>query len=50
MSRDAFAPVHVVDGLQQLEHVPLDALLRQKMPPSPNELVDVHVHQLEHES
>ena len=45
---DAVA-VHVVHALEQLVHVILDALLLQVLPPPADELVDVHVHQLEDE-
>jgi hypothetical protein len=44
---DAVA-VHVVHGLDELVHIALDALLRHVVPPPADQLVDVHVHQLEH--
>jgi hypothetical protein len=45
---DAVA-VHVVHGLHQLVHVVLQPLLPDVVPPPADELVDVHVHQLEHQ-
>ena len=41
--------VHVVHRLEQLPHVALGALLRHIVAAPPNQLVDVHVHQLKHE-
>ena len=41
--------VHVVHGLQQLEHVHLDLLLREVVPAPPDEFVDVAVHEFKHE-
>ena len=40
--------VHVVDGLQHLVHVILDALLWEVVPPALDGLVHVHVHELKH--
>ena len=45
---DAVA-VHVVHGLEKLVHVHLDARLGEVVPPPTDELVYVHVHQLEDE-
>ena len=39
--------MHVVHRLEQLIHVVLDALLLQVLPPPTDELIDVHIHQLE---
>ena len=41
--------VHVVNGLHQLVHVVLDALLRQVVPATLDRIVHVHLHELEHE-
>ena len=41
--------VHVVHRLDQLVHVAPDPVLRQVVPPPADQLVDVHVHQLEDE-
>ena len=40
-------PVHVVDGLQQLEHVELDPRLGHVMPPPFNSIIHIHVHEFE---
>jgi len=40
--------VHVVHRAHQLVHVVLDAVLSYIVPPAPDELVDVHVHELKH--
>ena len=40
-------PVHVVDGLEHLVHVVLDAGLWQVVPAALDRLIHVHVHQLE---
>lgn len=45
--KDAVA-MHVVHRFEQLPHVALGALLRHVVAAPPNQLVDVHVHQLKH--
>ena len=42
-------PVHVVDSLYQLVHVVLDSVLRQVVPLALDDVVHVHVHELEDE-
>ena len=40
-------PVHVVDRLQQLEHVELDPRLGYVMPPPFDCVIHIHVHEFE---
>mmetsp|Transcript_10 Transcript_10/g.40 ORF Transcript_10/g.40 Transcript_10/m.40 type:complete len:325 (+) Transcript_10:328-1302(+) len=42
-------PMHVIHALDQLIHICLHPVLIDVVPPSADELVDVHVHELEHE-
>lgn len=42
-------PVHMVHGFDQLVHVTLEAVLRYVVTAAPDQLVDVHVHQLKHQ-
>ena len=42
--------VHVVHALKQLMHVKFDATLGEIMPTAADELIDVHLHQLEDQS
>ena len=41
-------PVHVVDRLQQLEHVELDPRLGYVMPPPFDCVIHIHVHEFEY--
>lgn len=41
--------VHVVHGFHELPHVAPNKILRQIVPPASNELINVHIHQLENE-
>eukprot|EP00967_Tisochrysis_lutea_P006869 scaffold8222_cov21-Tisochrysis_lutea.AAC.1 len=45
---DAVA-VHMVHGSHQLIHVVADAVLCHIVPSAPDELIDVHVHELKHQ-
>ena len=49
VSMEDAVPVHVVDRLENLVHVELDALLWQVVPPPLYRLIHVHVHQFEDE-
>ena len=41
--------VHVVHRLDELVHVALHAVLSKVVPPPPDQLVDVPLHELEHQ-
>ena len=42
--------MHVVHGFDELVHVALDPVLGEVVPPPPYQLIDVPLHELEHQS